>query len=156
MDAYLHALLVNLDRDIYLYFEDDESNPTTEPLPAFWYDLSSAFVKIFTALEVYLFNQTRRQLLRKGTKEDVNKYIKPKVKDSFKMWEKFGIWNSLGERIDKKKLEGLKKITEEFSSCQETRNKILHDGYIVTWEEFLMVFDRVGRFIAGTQKYLDK
>jgi len=147
---------VNQDRDIYLYFEDDE-NESTKPLPQLWHDLSSAFVKIYTALEVYLSTQIRRQLQKKRTEEDIIKYIleKNQIGDSFKMWEKFGIWNSLGERIDKKELEGLKKITEEFSSCQETRNKILHDGYIVTREEFLIVFDRVGRFIAGTQKYLD-
>ena len=40
-----------------------------------WDDLSSAFVKIYAALEVYLSNQTRRQLQKKGTQEDIKKYI---------------------------------------------------------------------------------
>lgn len=154
LDGYLQCLLLCQDRDIYLYFEDDESEPT-KPLPAFWYDLSSAFVKIYTALEVYLSNQTRRQIQEKGIKEDVIKYIKPQVRDSFEMWEKLGIWNGLGERINEKELKELKRITGRFFSCQETRNKIVHDGYIVTREEFLEVFASVGRFIAGTQKYLD-
>ncbi|MDP8211764.1 MAG: hypothetical protein P9X22_00550 [Candidatus Zapsychrus exili] len=158
LDGYLHALLVSQDRDICLYFEADESEPT-KPLPAFLYDLSSAVVKIYTALEVYLSYQIRRQLQERRVEEGIIDLIlidkRPIVRDYFEMWKKLGIWNSLGERINEKELKKLKKMKDdEFFLCQQTRNKIVHYGKQASPENFLEVFASVGRFIADSHKHL--
>ena len=157
LDGYLQGLLVYQDREILLYFEDDENEPT-KPLPYFLYDLSSAVVKIYTALEVYLSYQIRRRLQEKGAAEDIIELIlidkRPQVRDYFEMWEKLGIWNSLGERINEKELKRLKRMKDDFIPCQRIRNEIVHYGKQASPENFLDVFALVGRFIAGSQKHL--
>jgi len=157
LDGYLQALLASQDREIYLYFEDDKNEPT-KPLPAFWDDLSSAVVKIYTALEVYLSYQIRRKLQEREVAKDIIDLIlkvkRPQVRDYFEMWEKLEIWNSLRERMNEKEFKELKKMKEEFFSCQDIRNDIVHDGKQASPEEFLEVFASAGRFIAGSQKHL--
>jgi len=157
LDGYLRALLVSQERSIYLYFENDKNEPL-KPLPAFLDDLSSAVVKIYTALEVYLSYQIHRKLQERRVKEDIIDLIlidkRPSVRNYFKMWKKLGIWNSLGEKINEKELKKLKKMKNEFILCQETRNKIVHYGKQANPKDFLEVFASVGRFIAGSHKHL--
>lgn len=157
LDGYLQGLLVCQDRKIYLYFEDDEKEPT-KPLPPFLDDLSSAVVKIYTALEVYLSYQIRRKLQEKKVAEDIIDLIlidkRPQVRDYFEMWESLGIWNSFCERINEKELKELKRMKDDFIPCQRIRNGIVHYGKQASFEDFLKVFALVGRFIAGSQKHL--
>ena len=157
LEGYLQVLLASQDREIYLYFEDDKNEPT-KPLPVFWDDLSSAVVKVYTALEVYLSYQIRRKLQEREVVEDIIDLIlkvkRPQVRDYFEMWEKLEIWNSLRERINEEEFNELKKIKEEFFSCQSIRNDIVHDGKQASPKEFLKVFASVGRFIAGSHKHL--
>lgn len=158
LDGYLQALLVSQERKILLYFPDDEENPTRE-LPYLLYDLSSAVVKIYTAFEVYLSYQIRKRLQQRGVAEEIIDLIlidkRPQVRDYFEMWEKLGIWDSLGARINEKELKALRKMKDEFIPCQRIRNKIVHYGKQASYENFLEVFTLTGRFIAGTKKYLD-
>jgi hypothetical protein len=152
LDGYVHALLVSQDRGIYLFSEDD---PGTKPLPSFLYDLSSSFVKIYTAFEVYLSYRVRGKLEGRKFADDAIREIlvnnEPYVKDYFEMWNKFGIWDDIGKMISAIKLKELKKIEGALRPCQDIRNGIVHRGKKASREDFLMVLRRVGRFIAGSQ-----
>lgn len=156
LDGYIHALLVSQGREIYLYFEDDENEPT-KPLPSFLDDLSSSLIKIYTAYEVFLSYRIRKKLEEGTFADDAIKEIlvnkRPQVKDYLEMWEKFGIWDGIGERISAIELKELTTIAGALRPCQDIRNEIVHRGKEVSREDFLMVVRRVGRFIAGTQRY---